>query len=127
MSNDTAKIPKTVLETFPVLSNAKFLRRLASPVPLIPDTMFDIYIIDSQGFLALVTTDYVDPHSQSRELKSISGQYGFEFINLIKPYDKDNGTIEILEHDEMETDFFVVRPYKSYKVYYYLANLKTKL
>lgn len=121
------EIPPTVLKTFPPLSDATFVRRLASPVPLIPDTTFDIFFMtSSKQFLALVTTDYADPYDQSRELKSISGQYEFEFDNIVKSYSKNDETIDVLEHDDMDGDFFVTTPYKKYKLYYYLANLKIK-
>jgi hypothetical protein len=123
MSNNTA-IPKTVLEAFPTLSDATFMRRLASPVPLVPDTTFDIFAVSSRGFMALVATDYADPLSQSQELKSISGEYGFEFANLRKPYGKNNETAEVLDIDIIEDNFFIVLPYRNHKVYYYLANLK---
>lgn len=122
MSNNTLEI---VSEAFPVISDAVFVRQLASPVPLVPDTTFNVYVKGSRDYMALVVTDYADPLSQSRELKKISGQYEFEFSNLIKPYDRD-GVITILEHDEMDSDFFVTAPHKNYKLYYYLANLTLK-
>lgn len=125
MNNDT-NIPRVALEAFPILSNATFIRRLASPIPLVPDTTFDILTTDSQTFLALVTTDYADPQNQSVELKSISGQLGFEFVNLLKPHSKNNKVIEILGHDDMEGDFLIHEPYKNHRRYYYLANLKTR-
>lgn len=126
MNNDIG-ITKIALDAFPVLSNATFVRRLAPPIPLVPDTTFDIFATSSQDFFALVATDYADPQHQSLELKNISGQYGFEFVNLLKPYSQDNDTIEILEHDDMEDDFLVHGAYKNYKLYYYLANLKVQL
>ena len=113
------KIPEIVSEAFPILTDAVFIGR---PTPL-PDTTFNIYVKNSKDYIALVTTDYADPLDQSQELKKISGQY--EFSNLIKPYSQD-ATVAILEHDEMDGDFFVTVPHKNYKLYYYLANLTLK-
>lgn len=118
-------LPGIVREAFPAIVEAVFVRQLASPVPLVPDTTFDIYIEGSKDYIALVTTDYADPLDQSQELKKISGQYEFEFSNLIKPYGQD-GIVTILEHDEMDGDFFVTTPHKNYNLYYYLANLVSK-
>lgn len=112
-------IPDTVKEAFPLISDATFVERFT-----LPDTTFDICSKDTEDFIALVTTDYADPQHQSQELKSISGQNKFEFINLVKPYIDGSQTIAILEHDDMEGDFFTAVPYKNYKLYYYLANLK---
>ncbi|PID28864.1 hypothetical protein CR983_04400, partial [Candidatus Saccharibacteria bacterium] len=83
----------------------------------------DIYAKDSDDFIALVTTDYADPLDQSRELKGISGQYKFEFTDLIKPYDAHQ-TLPITDNDDMSDTFFVTAPYKKHRLYYYLANLK---
>lgn len=101
------------------------IRQLAPPVPLVPDTTFDIFVADSQSFFALVTTDYADPYDQSRELKDISGQYEFEFAYLVKPVENKN-TIKVLPHDEMDGTFFIAIPHKKYELYYYLAKLDTK-
>jgi len=117
-------IPESVLEAYQVLKNKIPVRRLAASVPLDPDTTFDIFEIGSQVFLALVTTDYADPYSQSRELKSISGSHGFEFVNLHKPFSTDGETIDITKNNKMEGGFFVTAPHGKYKLYYYLANLK---
>ncbi len=111
-------IPDTAKEAFPLISGATFVERF-----ILPDTTFDIYK-DTEDFIALVTTDYADPQHQSRELKNISGQNKFEFINLIKPYSDTGETIEVLDNDDMEGDFFVIIPHKNYHLYCYLANLK---
>lgn len=124
MKHSAKDVPESVLEAFPVLSDATFVRRLASPVPLVPDTTFDIYMTSNQDFLALVATDYTDPGYQSHELKSISGQYEFEFKNLVKPYGHDDETIKVLENDDMDVDYFVGVPYKTYELCYYVANLE---
>lgn len=116
-------IPDSVLQAFPLIQDKTSVRQLASPVPLVPDTTFDIFVTDSQDYIALITTDYADPLGQSRELKSISGSYEFEFTNLIMPYDNDR-TVEVLEHDEMDGNFLVSVPYKNYRLQYYVANLK---
>lgn len=113
-------IPKIVSEAFPVLTDAMFILQ---PTPL-PDTTFDIFVTNSKYYIALVTTDYADPYDQSRELKNISGSYEFEFGSLKKPFD-NKATIEVLPHDQMDGNFFVTAPYKKYKLYYYVANLKS--
>lgn len=123
MSNSIST-PKPVLDAFPVLSDATFVKRLASPVPLVPDTTFDIFVTLSQDFLCLVTTDYPDPEHQSLELKSISGDYEFEFINLLKPGGKGDETVKILEHDDMDGDFLIYLPYAKYRLGYYVANVQ---
>lgn len=117
-------MPDSVIKAFPSLRYTVFVRRLASPVPLVPDTTFDIFVSDSQDFFALVTTDYADPYDQSNELKSISGSYEFEFDSLQKPCSKNSETISLLENDDMDGNFFVTAPYKNYKLYYYVANLQ---
>ncbi|HMH69977.1 MAG TPA: hypothetical protein VK502_01120 [Candidatus Saccharimonadales bacterium] len=124
--NNNVNISKVALEAFPILSGATFIRQLASPVPLVPDTTFDIFTTDSRAFLALVTTDYADPQDQSIELKNISGQYAFEFVDLLKPHNKNNEVTEILAHDDIEGDFLVYEPYKNHRRCYYLVNLKTQ-
>ena len=118
-------IPDSVLEAFPSIRNKVSVRQLASPVPLVPDTTFDIFISDPQCSFALVTTDYADPYSQSHELKSISGSHEFEFDSLQMPFSKNRETISILENDDMDGSFFVTAPYKNYKLYYYIANLRS--
>lgn len=119
MSSDTS-IPQTALNAFPVLSRATFTKRFA-----LPDTTFDIFVTSSQDLLALVTADYVDPWDQSRELKSISGEY--EFASLLKSRSGDNETTEILEHDDMEGDFLISERYKNHRRYYYVANIRKPL
>lgn len=123
--NNGINIPEIALGAFSILSDAASVRRLASPVPLVPDTTFDIFITHSQGYLALVTTDYVDPWHQSRELRDISGQHEFEFLNLVKPYSEDAETIEIRKNNEIEQVFFVALADEKHKQYCYLANVKT--
>ncbi len=116
--NTNTVIPQPVLNAFPQLKDAIFVRRLASPVPLVPDTTFDIFIMNDKNFIAFVTTDYADPAPQSLELKQISGQYEFVYKNLFKPFSR-NEFISIFDHDDMEGDFLV----KVDATYYYVANI----
>lgn len=117
-------IPGLVLEAFPKLQSKDFVRSLASPVPLVSDTTFDIFVTDSHDFFALVVTDYVDPNGQSLELKNISGTNSFEFTSLQKPFDTTGETIDIDKINEINTDWFVTHSGGSYNLYYYVANLK---
>lgn len=117
-------MPESVLGAFPLLQNGVFVRQLASPTPLVPDTTFDIFIVDSRSFFTLVTTDYVDLYNQSHELKNISGQYKFVFTHLVKPFNNEK-TIKVLSNDEMDGSFFVTATHKKSQLYYYLAALKT--
>lgn len=115
---ENVNILDSVLKAFPQLTAATFVRRFASPVPLVPDTNFDIYITQDRQFFALVMTDHADPLAQSQELKEISGQYEFEFDYLLKP-DNNSQTIEVLNHNEMVGDFSVYIG----KTYFYVAHL----
>lgn len=118
-------IPDLVSRAFPSIRDKVPVRRLASPVPLVPDTTFDIFMSDSRDFFTLVITDYADPYYQSSELKSISGSYEFEFDSLQKPFGENSETIDILENDDIDSNFFVTAPYKNYKLYYYVAHLRS--
>lgn len=118
MSENTP-IDPSVFDAFSMLSTATMYKHYE-----FFDTIFDVYVTEANEYLALITTDYADPLDQSRELKSISDSNNFEFVNLIKPYTKNNETIEVLEHDEMNDNFFVTTPYKNYRLRHYLANLK---
>lgn len=106
-----------VVEAFPALSGLIFVKRLASPVPLVPDTTFDVFNDQSGNFFALVTTDYPDPLDQGREFGVLSRR--LEFADLVAPYDVGE-TITILEHDDMDRAFAVREGCN----HYYLANLK---
>jgi len=110
--------PQVVAEAFPALSSARFIKRLASSVPLIPDTTFDIFQTAEERPLALITTDHPDPKLQSDELHKVSGVY--KAASLAKPFEQD-AEINITEHDEIADMFFV----KKEKVYYYVANLES--
>jgi hypothetical protein len=115
---EKANIPAPVLRAFPKLASATFVRQLASPVPLVPDTTFDIFTTETGRFLALVTTDYADPLAQGQELKRISGQYELIFDHLLKPYDNDQ-IIEVLTHEKMGDNFFI----SIENTYFYVAPL----
>ena len=114
--------PKIINEAFPILDDASYIRQLASLVPLCPDTAFHLFTHDGQ-YLALVMTDYPDPLYQSEELKQISGEYEFEFMDLITPYANDQH-IEIRPNDDIDNDFFISDPNSYYR--YYLAAIRQK-
>lgn len=114
--------PKIINEAFPILDGASYIRQLASLVPLYPDTAFHLFTHDGQYF-ALVMTDYPDPFYQSEELKQISGEYEFEFMDLITPYANDQH-IEIRPNDDIDNDFFISDPNSYYR--YYLAAIRQK-
>lgn len=114
--------PKIINEAFPILDGASYIRQLASLVPLYPDTAFHLFTHDGQYF-ALVMTDYPDLFYQSEELKQISGEYEFEFMDLITPYANDQH-IEIRPNDDIDNDFFISDPNSYYR--YYLAAIRQK-
>lgn len=95
--------PEVVFDAFPILKEVGYVRQFASLVPLSPDTTFHLFGGKDGRFLVLVMTDYADPTNQSQELKRISGEYAFEFTELIKPYANDE-RIEVKENDEMLDD-----------------------
>ena len=107
-------------KAFPILDGASYIRQLASLVPLCPDTAFHLFSHSGQYFV-LVMTDYPDPLYQSEELKQISGEYGFEFIHIIKPY-ANAQPINIRDNDDMDDGFFVSDPKSYYR--YYLAAVR---
>ena len=111
-------IPTSVLKAFPQLSDAVFVRQFASIIPLVPDTTFDIFMTKAGHLLALVKTDYADPLAQSQELWEISGQHKLGFNHLLKLYDTAQ-TIEISEHDKMDSTFLV----HAENAYFYAARL----
>lgn len=116
--------PEIINEAFPVLDDASCIRQLASLVPLCPDTAFHLFDDKNGSFFALVMTDYPDPDNQSQELKQISGEYEFEFMDLITPYANDQH-IEIRPNDDIDNDFFISDPNSYYR--YYLATVRQKL
>lgn len=95
--------PATVFEAFPILKKLTYIRQFASLVPLSPDTTFHLFSSKTGQFFVLVMTDHADPLRQSKELKQISGEYAFEFVELIKPYSNDE-RLEIKENEEILED-----------------------
>lgn len=113
-------LPEVVFEAFPILKGANYVRQFASLVPLYPDTTFHLF--EGKGeYLVMVMTDYADPIYQSRELKGISGEYAFEFAELINPYANDK-RIEIKENDEIIEDPTVQDTNSYYR--FYVAETK---
>ena len=106
--------PEIVYEAFPVIYDALYIRQLASLVPLCPDTAFHLFIDKNGQYFVLVMTDYPNPIAQSNELRQISGEYGFEFTHLIKPY-ANIKYIEICSNDEMDKQFFIPDPISYYR------------
>lgn len=102
MNND-AQIPSFLLDAFPVLLEASLIKKLASPVPIVPDTIFELFKNTSDSYFALVTTDYPDPIYQSAELEDISRVYTFR--NLIIPH--SSHVIDISQVNNADECFFV--------------------
>ena len=98
---ENSKIHVDILEAFPILSTAKYVREVVNM-----DSIARIYLLDSGKHIAFIKSDYPDPLSEGRHFKSLPGKDSFEFINLVKPYANDE-TIDIREHDEMEGDFLI--------------------
>ncbi len=117
----TISLPDFIIEAFPVLKDATYVREFASLITLYPDTQYYLFQIPPERSFVLVAIDYPDPIDESRQLKKLSGGYKIEFIHLIEPYANDQH-IEVREHDEMNVDFVVDDP-KSY-YHYYLAEVK---
>lgn len=118
------RIPPLVIQAFPQLEELAFLRCLAAPVPLVPDTTFSIYANNSRGFFALITTDHVDPYNQCDELKKISGSNKFEVTGFIKPFCPTDELIDISTIDKHNQDWVVKYTESAYPIYYYLTKIK---
>ena len=116
--------PSVVFEAFPILKKLEYVRQFAPLAPLYPDTTFHLFADNNGRFLVLVMTDYADLINQSQELKSISGEYVFEFTKLIKPYNNDEH-IEIKENDEMLENPTVADTDSYYR--FYVAETKHKV
>lgn len=114
--NSDITIPKTVIDAFPVLVNATHIKQVSAPIPIVPDTIFNIFRTNKNQLIALISTDYADPRHQSNELKRSAGKYSF--TSLVMPHN-NNAQISIREHDAMDGSFLV----KEGKIYYYIANL----
>ena len=88
-NNIKLSLLKFIIEAFPVLKDAEYIRSFATLFILYPDTQFYLFQSadhDSLRSFILVTTDYSDPLDQSYELKEITGRYEFEFTRIVAPY-----------------------------------------
>ena len=117
-------IPDFIAQAFPMLKEATYVREFASFVTLYPDAVYYLFQTTSNQSLILVAIDYPDPIDESRQVKSLSGGFEFEFAHLIKPYVNDQH-IEILLNDDMDEMFSVPDPDNYFR--YYLAVAKQKL
>lgn len=120
------EIPQHITQSFPQLDNAHFLRRLASPVPLVPDTIFNIYVNNSQTYFALVATDYIDLEAQRNELTDISGANEFKIMSIVRPLNATGDPIDTTKIDNYDIDWSIsYNGDGAYPTYYYLAELST--
>ena len=117
-------IPDFITQAFPILNEATYVREFASFITLYPDAVYYLFQTTAGQSLILVAIDYPDPIDESRQVKSLSGEFGFEFIHLIKPYANDRH-LKICPNDEVEELFFVSDP--NGRCHYYLAAVKQKL
>ena len=117
-------IPDFITQAFPMLKEATYVREFASFVTLYPDAVYYLFQTSSNQPLILVAIDYPDPLDESRQVKSLSGGFEFEFAHLIKPYANDQ-RIEIRLNDNMDDSFFIPDPKSHYR--YYLAVVKQKI
>lgn len=121
------KTPQYIMQSFLQLEDAHFLRRLASPVPLVPDTTFDIYVNDSMEYFVLVATDHIDTVSQREELLSISGSNEFKMMTIVKPFNVDGDAIELADIDISDDEWFVKsKEGSAHSTYFYLATIESK-
>ena len=117
-------IPDFITQAFPILKEATYVREIASFITLYPDAVYYLFQTVSNQSLILVVVDYPDPTDDSRQVKSLSGGFEFEFIRLIKPYANDQH-IEVCSNDDMDDSFFIPDPKSCYR--YYLAVVKQKI
>lgn len=117
----TINISNLLLETFPLLKDATYVRSFAPLVTLYPDTVFYLFQKSPKQFFVLVATDYPDPTDEGRQLKKLSGDFKIELLHLIKPHTNDQH-IEIRENDDLNELFYVDDPKSYYR--YYLAKAK---
>lgn len=121
------KTLRHIIQSFPQLEGAHFLRRLASPVPLVPDTTFDIYVDNSNEYYVLVTTDYIDAVSQREELLNISGSNEFKITAIVEPLKVAGDTIKLAEIDNYKGEWFVENKENgAHPTYSYLAVIDLK-
>ena len=97
-NNIKLSLPKFIIEAFPVLKDAEYIRSFA--------TLFILY-----------------PDTQSYELKEITGRYEFEFTRIVAPYRNDK-FIEIRQHDDTEAGYDIRDPHG--RCCYYLAEATYK-
>lgn len=117
-------IPDFITQAFPVLKESTYVREFASFITLYPDAVYYLFQTASGQSLILVAIDYPDHIDESRQVKSLSGGFEFEFAHLINPYANDQ-YIEIRSNDDMDEMFSVPDPDSYY--HYYLAAVKQKL
>jgi hypothetical protein len=117
-------IPDFITQAFPILKEATYVREFASFITLYPDATYYLFQTTSNQSLILVAIDYPDPIDESRQVKSLSGKFEFEFTHLIKPYANDQH-IAIRDNDEIEEMFFISDPNNYYR--YYLAAVKQRM
>ena len=117
-------IPDFIAQAFPILKEATYVREFASFITLYPDAVYYLFQTTSNQSLILVAIDYPDPIDESRQVKSLSGGFEFEFTHLIKPYANDR-CLKICPNDEVEELFFVSDP--NGHCCYYLAAAKRSL
>ncbi len=114
-------LPQEVLEAYPLItgSDVEYVGRFTPKVPIAPDRIYDIYKDgNNDRMLTHITTDYPDPMHDSDELRGISG---YSFIDIVAP-NAESRTIEIVDNDEMNEEFFV----KVGDIYHYVANTQHK-
>ena len=122
------KTPEDITQAFPQLGHAHFLRRFSSPVPLVPDTTFDLYATDSKEYFVLVTTDYIDVEGQRDELLGVSGSNAFKIQAIVRPFEAASETIDLAEIDTYEGEWFVRNETSGAHVNYrYLATIESKV
>lgn len=117
----TINISNFLLEAFPLLKGATYIRSFTPLITLYPDTVFYLFQKSPKQFFILVATDYPDPTDEGQQLKKLSGDFKIEFLHLIKPYANDQH-VEIRENNDISELFYVDDP-KSY-YHYYLAEAK---
>ena len=75
-------IPDFIIQAFPLLNEATYVREFASFITLYPDAVYYLFQTTAGQSLILVAIDYPDPTDESQQVKKISGGFEFEFIYL---------------------------------------------
>ena len=123
MDNESL-LPRIVTEAYPVLvgDTVRHVGRFTPKVPAVPDRIYDVYNDTASGrLLTHVTADYPDPLHDSDELLGIS-EDTYTFESILAPNSVD-GTINIVDNDDFEEEFFV----KDGNTYHYVANTESNL